>query len=100
MKRFSFPHFAFLLVLLLYSASFIYYHHSTAKMLCGGDQGGYYLYLPSFFIYHDLSNFEYTTDATRQYNGQDSSAQIFKDLVLPMITTGKVLDKYTCGVAL
>lgn len=100
MKRFSFPHFAFLLVLLLYSASFIYYHHSTAKMLCGGDQGGYYLYLPSLFIYHDLSSFENTTHSTRQYNGQDSSVEIFKDILLPISVTGNTLDKYTCGVAL
>ncbi|HQV67177.1 MAG: hypothetical protein IPO26_12900 [Saprospiraceae bacterium] len=64
-----------------------------------GDGLGYYIYLPSTLIYHDLGDFKKTSHALKKYvpNLPDLSEDIYGFRPTP---TGKLADKYPVGVAI
>ena len=51
----------------------------------GGDSGGYYSYLPAYFIEHDFEFIRQIIGLGEDYSGQQ---------------TGPFVNKYTCGVAI
>jgi hypothetical protein len=65
------------------------------KMLYS-DRGGYYLYLPSLFIYNDLQYLEKTKRVISQ-NGLDSFGTTYGLVNLPR---ERVVDKYPVGTAI
>jgi hypothetical protein len=69
--------------------------------ILGGDSWGYYSYLPSTFIYHDVGDYTKTVIATQRYD------QNFVDPLLDKYglyhthpTTKKNVIKYTSGLAI
>ena len=90
-----------LLLLVLYLGNFLHYHRWQTMVTEGGDSWGYYTYLPSAFIYHDLKDLqsvirireEMHPGTTFEENGlrRVGEAPAFHD---------RNVIKYTYGVAL
>lgn len=84
---------------LFYLVSYHYYQNWQYG-LSGGDPNGYYIWLPSSFIYHDVSNPQASLQARRK---------VFNQFERPMIDEGfhrspdasreVYLNKYTMGMA-
>ena len=89
-------------ILIVYLASWLHYSRWDTNILGGGDTWGYYAYLPAMFIYDDLPTLRETYHARLNY----SPARKFKeDETLDLeevqqVTDQKVINKYTCGIAL
>lgn len=59
------------------------------------DASGYYCYLPAVFIYHDLFHAQFLPEVSQKYRPADS--EFF--YAMHPLPNGKVVDKYTLGVA-
>src|ERR1043165_2929594 len=91
-------------VCVVYIFSLFYYskweRHQT--LVGGGDSFGYYVYLPSIFIYNDLNHLRNTIYA------RNVEAEIHADSTKPIENVGEVyffktgtpVIKYTCGIAI
>lgn len=97
-NRFNFRSLAFLLLIVFIGAT-AYFQRWNQSIVRGGDQWGYYGYLPAIFIYHDLDDisesylrrFEYH-DVQPLFPGPGGE--------LPIAENGHRIIKYTCGVAI
>lgn len=95
---FNFRSLAILLLLVFVGAS-AYFQRWNQSIVRGGDQWGYYGYLPAVFIYQDLDNisdsymarFEYH-DVQPHFPGPGGE--------LPIADNGHRVIKYTCGLAI
>ncbi len=81
---------------LLITGLFVYkYNNRTTEFY--GDALGYYLYLPSTFIYHNLPNPDHLPQNKEIPIGIYTYVNQMKELKIP---TGNTVDQYTYGVAL
>ena len=89
--------FRLLPVVFLLAATYILFNRAQwqREPLISWDAGGYYVFLPSVFIYHDLATLD-SSDATRFRYAQDvPDYGITRDT-----TTGRRYNKYPLGTAL
>ncbi len=72
------------------------YEKESGNSAFGWDAGGYYWYLPSLFIYHDLADQAWADSMLRKYDfgPRGAEGQGFR------APNGKVVMKYPCGMAL
>jgi hypothetical protein len=90
------------LILIIYLFSFKQYANYQGLLKGGGDCWGYYVYLPSAFIYHDLQDLKQTLHKRSEYNPRsvvqkaDGTIQIEEAHAYG----SHVIIKYTYGVAL
>ncbi len=86
-------------VLALFTASLFYFKYGREKYVLYGDSLGYYMYLPSTFIYHNLDSLEVLpTDKEIPEPVMDyAQSKPENDLRSPL---GHFIIQYTCGVAL
>lgn len=78
-------------------AAFVYYPKwklPRTEATISWDVSGYYLYLPAFFIYHDLKNLDFKPGLDEQYYPSSSPYQSYTH------TSGHQVMKYTCGLAI
>lgn len=86
----------FLCITVVYLVFFGYQKQWEYTIYMGGDQVGYYSYLPSVFIYGDIKNFDKTTEVRIEYAGiEDFYSHHDKKL-----QNGNYLNQYTSGVAI
>lgn len=84
-----------LLVFSFICASVIKYASQETILKCFTyDSLGYYLYLPSFFIYNDASHLSFVPEMIWKYN---NTHEFYQALVLP---SGNYVFGYTMGVAI
>ncbi|MBP7801546.1 MAG: hypothetical protein KA109_08005 [Saprospiraceae bacterium] len=84
------------MVAMIYAA-FVYYPKwklPRTEATISWDVSGYYLYLPAFFIYHDLKNLDFKPGLDEQYYPSSSPYQSYTH------TSGHQVMKYTCGLAI
>ena len=94
---------ALLLLALVFIGSFFHYRQATKSlMLQGGDNFGYYCYLPAIFIHHDLKHLRYSIYARDGY-----VSEVVRDSTKPVTNVGEVyihqgvpVLKYTPGIAI
>lgn len=86
----------FFCLVIIYLAFLGYQKQWKHSIYSGGDQVGYYSYLPSIFIYNDIKNFDETTKVRIEYAGiKDFYSHHDKKL-----KNGNYLNQYTSGVAI
>jgi hypothetical protein len=86
----------------LYVISFLYYKTWTKQILAGGDSGGYYLYLPAFFIHHDVDSMHRTVAVLKKYYPGNPNEKTNALGINELYETenGKYCVRYTYGVSL
>jgi hypothetical protein len=100
--RFSFRQLALACITCVYFVSFFNYSQwNKGAIIAGGDSMGYYLYLPSIFIHHDIVSLKQTAHTLFSYNAyppsNNSPCGILECYVTP---TGNNVIKYTIGAAI
>lgn len=91
-------------VLILIAVIFVFFTLLFGKWnenVYHGDSWGYYSYLPSVFIYHDLGSYDSLVSVTKKYNPNFSDPLLDPyGLYHKHPVTGKHVIKYTNGVSL
>ena len=92
---------AILITLIYCYSAWVYKPYKTLYYQIGGDSFGYYIYLPSFFIHHDLSDLKATLLAKYRRNdpGKIKNNEAPQLGVEPRGPRGNTIIKYTMGVA-
>lgn len=93
---------AYWAIYLIYFAAFFYYQQWRDHIISGGDQWGYYAYLPSFFVYGDLANLQDSYRKKMSYHtgfGGYDGGEIAISEAYPSAIKGNQVIKYTMGVA-
>lgn len=93
---------AFLIVLVYAYSAFQYKPYNVLYEATGGDAMGYYIYLPSFFIHHDLKDFRNTMLAKyKECNPKEIKNGVAPSLGAEVLKapTGNPVIKYPMGVA-
>ncbi|MBL7772275.1 MAG: glycosyltransferase family 39 protein [Chitinophagaceae bacterium] len=87
------------LIISLSVSIFFFQKISKDRFTFYGDALGYYCYLPSVFIYHNLDHFETTP---KNSGVPDRIVNSIRDMGTPNALTpkGYYLNQYTCGVAI
>ncbi len=98
-RRLSFPYskalcLVFLVVNLLIVSNLK--RHQQNRVI-NWDVSGYYMYLPAYFIYHDLAKLDFYLEKEAQYKFT-GEGNYYDIQYIP--STGNRLIKYSCGVAL
>ncbi|MFN8295529.1 MAG: hypothetical protein U0T69_05005 [Chitinophagales bacterium] len=93
---------AFLIIILIYVASFNYYSNYKDFLKGGGDSWGYYAYLPATFIYHDLDDLQQTIAKRAAYNtfGVRKHESGYLQIEEAHAFEKNTVIKYTNGVAI
>jgi hypothetical protein len=87
----------FLCYALMALTAFVYYprwENSRTEATLSWDVSGYYLYLPAFFIYHDLNHCAFADSLIRKYYPTPDYQQAFKHE-----PSGNMVMKYAMGQA-
>ena len=95
---FNFRSLAILLLIVFVGAS-VYLQRWNQSIVRGGDQWGYYGYLPAIFIYHDLDDISDSYMARFEYHDVQPLLP-GPGGELPIAENGHRIIKYTCGVAI
>jgi hypothetical protein len=90
------------ILFVFYFLSFFYFKPYNKHILDGGDEWGYYAYLPSVFIHHDTEDFKQSLKVQKKYHpgygGEtDNPTGIAEAYMAP---NGNAILKYTCGVSI
>lgn len=89
--------------LLFYIIAFFSNENWKNGLVWGGDEFGYYMYLPAFFIHHDLDSLNQTVSTVTSHSGWKGNYFSKNPLgtdVAHHIGDGKQVIKYTCGLAI
>ena len=84
---------ALLACILISLGSFVFYQPWERGIVGGGDSSGYYAYLPSVFIYQDLTTMDECNTVRRAYGKRGNTTTT-------KLENGNHLNQYTYGVAL
>ena len=100
--RFSYRQLALTIIAGVYLVSFFNYNQwNKGAIIGGGDPMGYYIYLPSIFIHHDIVSLKQTAQTLFSYKvyppNSNSPCGIAECYVTP---TGNSVIKYTLGAAI
>ena len=91
--------FVFCSLVLIYSGTFFYprWQHGGSEAQISWDAGGYYWYLPSVFIYHDLTGQQFHQEILDEYRPTppDDFQYAFQ-----LEENGSYIVRYTMGTAL
>lgn len=99
LKKFTIERIIIAFVAAFYILSGFYAKSFWQQNRQGGDGLGYYIYLPSIFIYDDLGDFTKTSLALKKYVPDMQDLSIDKYGFRPT-KTGKLADKYPVGLAI
>ena len=96
MPRYSFYSFIGGSLLILATAFFYYprWEKPNTEATISWDVSGYYMYLPSALIYHDLKKVAFFPEIEKKYNPGPGMGQAFKHEA-----SGNYVMKYSCGQA-
>ncbi|HEY4797943.1 MAG TPA: hypothetical protein VII99_02590, partial [Bacteroidia bacterium] len=83
----------FIVATVVFCASNIKWHGDHWKSIIEFDGKGYYAYLPSIFIYHDLQ-YGFFESVEKKYHSCNECADYRENI------HGKIVDKYYAGVAM
>ncbi len=91
----------FLLVLLSFAGSYLFYNVWKKSALEGGDNWGYYSYLPATFIYKDLKTLDVTYEARNRIHGTTAAPRGIEKRITEAsdAPNGNRVIKYTMGIA-
>jgi hypothetical protein len=88
----------FLVIALIYSASFFYFGQ-WENAFYRSDSWGYYLHLPSILLYNDAGDYSKSIAVWRQYNSIETDPRADAYGLRPS-PNGRLVNKYPIGVAL
>ena len=89
-------HITFIVLAFVYILFFFTKNQWETAIIAGGDQVGYYSYLPALFIYHDIKTLDTSTAVRYTYTGiEDFNAHDDRK-----IENGNFIITYTAGVAI
>lgn len=91
----------FILTLSSYICSYLFYNVWKTSAIRGGDNMGYYLYLPAAFIYHDLHDLEKSYEARNRICNVNTQPGEIPERIPKYKgdNNGSRVIKYTMGVA-